>query len=173
MKWFGLKIGLKLKINEFSSIGRFFFLGLWSRELKFWMSNPFLFLAVFSLLQRMIHFSVCAWNEEKWPKPPAWPYWTFVWFSTERTSCRWKRAKHNRSGPFVEVCVSFAVASLRHFTKMSHVFHKDIFFWNLFPEVVLRKSIFLSREFSRYSKGCRSSFLFLWGVSVIKNASHM
>ena len=143
MKWFGLKIGLKLKIIEFSSIWRVYFFGVFDHvSWNFGCQTLFCF-GSFLLLQRMIHFSVL--EMKKHGQNPRLGRMWLLWFSTERTSCRWKRAKHNRSGPFV------AVASLRHVTKMSHVFHKDISFLNLFPEVVLRKSIFLSREFSRYS----------------------
>lgn len=60
-----------------------------------------------------------------------------------------RRADENElstTGRGPAVCVSFPEA----FYKDVPFFHK-VFFLNLFPEVVLRKSIFLSREFSRYS----------------------
>ena len=79
MKWFGLKIGLKLKIIEFSSIWRVYFFGVFDHvSWNFGCQTLFCF-GSFLLLQRMIHFSVLEMKKHG-QKPPAWPYVTFVIF---------------------------------------------------------------------------------------------
>lgn len=78
MKRFGLKIGLKLKIIEFSNIWRVYFFGVFDHVSWNFGCQTFFFLAVFCCFNVWFISQCLKWR--KMAKTPAWPYLTFVIF---------------------------------------------------------------------------------------------